>query len=76
MVPTIFSYKNVYNDQALPERKIEIKTKNLVSPLITQGLRKNSRKKQPLYNKFFQQRNSKNKKTCNVHRYLFERSKK
>ena len=56
MIPTIFSYKNLYNDQTLPERKIEIKTKNFVSPLITQGVRKNSRKKQPLYKKFLQQR--------------------
>ena len=54
MIPTIFSYKSLYNDQALPERKIEIKTENLVSPLITQGLRKNSSKKQPLYKKFLQ----------------------
>ena len=35
-------------DQAFPERKIKIKPKSLVSPRITQGLRKSSRKKQHL----------------------------
>ena len=47
-------------DQAFPERKFEIKAKNLVSPWITRGLRKSSRKKQRLYEKFLKQRNSKN----------------
>ena len=48
------------DDQAFPERKTEIKPKNLSSPWITQGLRKSSRKKQRLYEKFLELRNSKN----------------
>ena len=47
-------------DETFPERKLEIKAKNLVSPWITRSLRKSSRNKQHLYEKFLKQRNSKN----------------
>ena len=63
-------------DQAFPERKIEIKAKNLVSPWITRGLRKSSRKKQRLYEKFLKQRNSKNEETYKMYKNLFEKLKK
>ena len=53
-------------DQAFPERKIEIKAKNLVSPWT-----KSSRKKQPLYEKFLKQRNSENEEAYKVHKNLF-----
>ena len=62
--------------QAFPERKIEIKPKNLVSPWITLGLRKSSRKKQRLYEKFLKQRNSKNEEAYNMYKNLFEKLKK
>ena len=39
-------------DQAFPLQKIKIKGKSLVSPWITKGIRKSSRKKQRLYEKF------------------------
>ena len=39
-------------DQAFPLQKIKIKRKSLDSPWITKGIRKSSRKKQHLYEKF------------------------
>ena len=63
-------------DQAFPERKFEIKAKNLVSPWITRGLRKSSRKKQRLYEKFLKQRNSKNEEAYKMYKNLFEKLKK
>ena len=59
----IFSEKCVQiYDQAFPERKVEIKAKNLVSLWITRGLRKSSRKKQRLYEKFLSKEIEKMKK--------------
>ena len=63
-------------DQAFPERKFEIKTKNLVSLWINWGLRKSSRKKQCLYEKFSKQRNSKNEEAYKMYKDLFEKLKK
>ena len=44
---------------AFPERKVEIKQKNLTSPWITRGLKKSSKKKQRLYDKLLKRRNDK-----------------
>ena len=63
-------------DQAFPERKIEIKAKNLVSPWNTRGLRKSSRKKQRLYDKFLKKRNSKNEEAYKMYKNLFEKLQK
>ena len=63
-------------DQAFPEKKFEIKAKNLVSPLITRGLRKSSKKKQRLYEKFLKQKNSKNEEAYKIYKNLFEKLKK
>ena len=63
-------------DQTFPERKLEINAKNLVSPWITRGLRKSSRKKQRLYKKFLKQRNSKNEEAYKMYKNLFEKLKK
>ena len=40
------------------------------------GLRKSSRKKQRLYEKFLKQRNSKNEEAYNMYKNLFEKLKK
>ena len=40
-------------DQAFPERKIEIKQKNLSSSWISKSLRKSSKRKQQLYENSF-----------------------
>ena len=59
-------------DQAFPQRKIEIKPKNFVSPWTTQGLRKSSRKKQRLYEKLLKQRNSKNEEVYKMYRMFLK----
>ena len=63
-------FERIY-DQAFPERKIEIKPKNLVSPW-----RKSSRKKQRLYEKFLKQRNAKNEEVYKMYKNLFKKLKK
>ena len=63
-------------DQAFPERKIEIKKKNLPSPWISKGLRKSSKRKQRLYENFFKKRSDKNYETYNIYKNLFEKLKK
>ena len=63
-------------DQAFPERKIEIKKKNLPSPWISKGLRKSSKRKQRLYEKFFKKRSDKNYETYKIYKNLFEKLKK
>ena len=52
----------IYN-QAFPLQKIKIKGKSLVSPWITKGIRKSSRKKQCLYEKFLKHKTTKKLKT-------------
>ena len=39
-------------EKAFPKAKINIKTKSLLSPWMTKGLLKSSKKKQQLYDKF------------------------
>ena len=63
-------------DQVFPERKIEIKQKNMPSPWISKGLRKLSKRKQRLYRKFSKQRSDKNCETYKIYKNLFEKIKK
>ena len=42
-------------DIALPVKEVSIKTKTLLSPWFTKGIKKSSRKKQKLYEKFFKE---------------------
>ena len=63
-------------DQAFPERKIEIKKENLPSPWISKGLRKSSKRKQRLYEKFFKKRSDKNYETYKIYKNLFGKLKK
>ena len=62
-------------DIAFPERKIEIKQKKLSSPWITEGLKKSSKRKQRLYEKFLKRRNDKNEKVYKMYRNFFEKLK-
>ena len=62
-------------DIAFPERKVEIKQKNLTSPWITRGLEKSSKRKQCLYDKLLKRRNDKNEKAYKMHKSLFEKLK-
>ena len=60
---------------AFPERKIEIKQRNLSSPWITRGLKKSSKRKQYLHKKLLKGRNDKNVKAYKVYKNLLEKLK-
>ena len=62
-------------DIAFPERKVEIKQKNLTSRWITRGLKKSSKRKQRLYDKLLKRRNGKNEKVYKMYKSLFEKLK-
>ena len=58
-------------DQAFPLQKIKIKGKSLVSPWIIKGIRKSSRKKQRLYEKFLKQKTTKTLEIYKNYKNLF-----
>ena len=62
-------------DNFFPVRKIEIKRKNLMSPWITRGLVKSSKRKQKLYEKFLKNKTFKNEQNYKKYKHLFERIK-
>ena len=62
-------------DQAFPLQKIKIEGKSLVCPWITKGIRKSSRKKQCLYEKFLKHKTSKTLETYKNYKNLFEKIK-
>ena len=76
------SYNNFLNkfcelyDVAFPETKIEIKIKNLLSPWITKGLAKSSKRKQKLWERFLKKRNLENEIAYKTYKSLFEKLKK
>ena len=55
---------------------MKIKTKDLESPWITNGIKISPKKKQRLYSKFFRKRNAKTKKEYQNYKKLFESIKK
>ena len=55
---------------------IEIKSKYLNTPWITKGIRKSSKRKQRLYEKYLKIRSKENEKTYKTYKNLFERIKK
>ena len=63
-------------DQAFPLQKIKTKGKGLVSPWITKGIRKFSRKKQRLYEKFLKRKTTKALETYKNYNNLFEKNLK
>ena len=71
----IENYIKIY-DQAFPLQKIKIKGKSLVSPWITKGIRKSSRKKQHLYEKFLKHKATKTLQNYKNYKNLFENIKK
>ena len=52
-----------------------MKTKNLLSSYITEGLKKYSKRKQKLYERFLKKRNLKNKIACKSFKNIFEKLK-
>ena len=63
-------------DKNFPIRKIKIKAKDLESPWITNGIKKSSKKKQRLYQKFLKTRTEKNESEYKNYKKLFESVKK
>ena len=64
------------HDQRFPERKIEIKQKNLASPCFSKGLRYFSKRKQQLHETFSKHRSDKNYLINKIYKNLFEKFKK
>ena len=60
-------------DQAFPLQKIKIKGKSLVSPWITKTIKKFSRKKKHLYEKFLKHKTAKTLETYKNYENLFEK---
>ena len=54
----------------------QVKSKYLNTPWITKGIRKSSKRKQRLYEKYLKIRSKENAKTCKTYENLFERIKK
>ena len=71
----LMKFSELY-DVAFPETKIEIKAKNLLSPWLTKGLRKSSKSKQKLYEKFLKKRNLANEMAYKSYKNLFEKFKR
>ena len=63
-------------DATFPKKEIEIKSKYLNTPWITKGIRKSSKRKQRLYEKYLKIRSKENEKTYKIYKNLFERIKK
>ena len=64
------------HDVAFLKKEIEIKSKYLNTPWITKGIRKSSKRKQLLYEKYLKIRSKENEKTYKTYKNLFERIKK
>ena len=63
-------------DTYFPEKKIKLKNKDLQSPWITKGIRRSSKRKQSLYEKFLKNQNEKNELEYKNYKHLFEAVKK
>ena len=66
----------VLYDQYFPKQYIKIKEKDLRSPWITRGIKKSSKRKQKLCNKFLKNRNNQNEYEYKNYKKLFESMKK
>ena len=66
----------VLYDQYFPKQYIKIKEKHLRSPWITTGIKKSSKRKQKLLNKFLKNRNNQNEYEYKNYKKLFESIKK
>ena len=63
-------------DTYFPEKKIKLKNKDLQSPWITKGIRRYSKHKQRLYEKFLKNPNEKNELEYKNYKHFFEAVKK
>ena len=62
-------------DKAFPKQEINVKPKVLKSPWMTKGLRKSSKRKQKLYEKFIKNRTYGNETKYKAYKSLFEKVK-
>ena len=62
-------------DYCFPLKKIEVKRKSILSPWITRGIIKSSKRKQKLYLKFLRSKTYKNEKRYKNYKNTFERIK-
>ena len=69
-------YFLIYTMSLFQKKEIEIKSKYLNTPWITKGIRKSSKRKQRLYEKYLKLRSKENEKTYKTYKNLFERIKK
>ena len=63
-------------DTYFSKKQIKLRSKDLQSPWITNGIRKFSKRKQRLYEKFLKNRNEKNELEYKTYKKLFESIKK
>ena len=59
----IAKFISIYDD-FFPKKKIKVKSKDIQSPWITAGIKKSSKRKQRLYEKFLKCRSERNKDEC------------
>ena len=67
---------SVLYETFFPKKKIKSKDKDLRSPWITKGIKKSSKRKQRLYEKFLKNRSKKNELEYKTYKSLFESIKK
>ena len=67
---------NLIYDGCFPIKVKEIKTKNLPSPSVTKGIKKSSKRKQKLYEKFLKKKSQKMKKNTKIISNYLKRLKK
>ena len=67
---------NLIYDSCFPIKVKEIKTKNLPSPSVTKGIKKSSKRKQKLYEKFLKKKSQKMKKNTKIISNYLKRLKK
>ena len=71
----IKKFRLIYDD-CVPIKVIEIKTKILLRPWITKGIKKSSNRKQKLYENILKKKSPKNEKEYKDYKQLFEKIKK
>ena len=59
-------------DTYFPKNQVKLKSKDLQSPWITNGIRKSSKRKQRLYEKCLKNRNERNELEYKTYKKLFE----
>ena len=76
MLYIIFKKVSYYLGKLFPRKKIKLKLKDIQSPWITSGIKKSSKLKQRLYDKFLKTRNQKSELEYKNYKNLFETIKK